>query len=288
MTIAHQGASNIGVSSRRITKHIFHSMKMHPSSDCFLFTRPYSLTERVQEEKPIWMEAGTAFILSVTRLLERLLDYRSVMQGDENRDKRMSCTVNLLNFYKTEINRKEMYLRYIYKLFDLHTQAENYTEAGFTLKLYADMLSWDKETLTFAPNDNVGQPEWQRKENLYQEVSVLASADSATFFSHFFRSPQILKNFDKGKCWEKGIPLCKELAIFYETKRFDYNCLSHILILEAKFFQNILTQIRLEPEYFRVGFYGMGFPLFVRVSFNLMLAVVREQNLRKNDYIFTE
>lgn len=129
-----------------------------------------SLTERMQEEKPVWMEAGSAFILSVTRLLERLLDYRSVMQGDENRDKRMSCTVNLLNFYKTEINRKEMYLRYIYKLFDLHTQAENYTEAGFTLKLYADMLSWDKETLTFAPNDNVGQPEWQRKENLYKEV----------------------------------------------------------------------------------------------------------------------
>lgn len=82
-------------------------------------------------------------------------------------------------------------------------------------------------------------------------------------------SLQILKNFDKGKCWEKGIPLCKELAIFYETKRFDYNCLSNILIMEAKFFQNILTQIRPEPEYFRVGFYGMGFPLFVRVSKSL-------------------
>ena len=32
------------------------------------------------------------------------------MLGDENRDKRMTCTVNLLNFYKT-LNRKEMYLR---------------------------------------------------------------------------------------------------------------------------------------------------------------------------------
>ena len=60
--------------------------------------------------------------------------------------------------------------RYIYKLHDLHLQADNYTEAGFTLKLYADMLSWDKETLTFAPNDIAGQPEWQRKEKLYHEV----------------------------------------------------------------------------------------------------------------------
>lgn len=63
------------------------------------------------------------------------------------------------------------HFRYIYKLYDLHLQAENYTEAGFTLKLYADMLCWSKETLTFAPNDVVGQQEWERKENLYKEVS---------------------------------------------------------------------------------------------------------------------
>lgn len=67
----------------------------------------------MQTDDPVWREAGEAFITSVTRLLERLLDYRSVMQGEENRDKRMSCTVNLLNFYKNEINRKEMYLRYV-------------------------------------------------------------------------------------------------------------------------------------------------------------------------------
>ncbi|XP_055847546.1 dedicator of cytokinesis protein 3 isoform X2 [Episyrphus balteatus] len=201
------------------------------------------LLEKVQTENPNWKDSAIAFITSVTRLLERLLDYRSVMQGEENRDKRMSCTVNLLNFYNNEINRKEMYLRYIYKLHDLHLQAENYTEAGFTLKLYASMLTWDRESISNAPNDNTDQLEWQRKEKLYHEI---------------------LKYFDKGKCWEKGIPLCKELAHLYETRLFDYNKLSEILNLEAKFFQNILTQLRPEPEYFRVGFYGMGLPLFVR------------------------
>lgn len=54
------------------------------------------LLDRVQSEDPAWKDSGTAFITSITRLLERLLDYRSVIQGDENRDKRMSCTVNLL------------------------------------------------------------------------------------------------------------------------------------------------------------------------------------------------
>lgn len=73
----------------------------------------FSILERLETENPPWCEAGKVFIKSVTKLLERLLDYRNVMQGDENRDKRMSCTVNLLNFYKSEIDRKEMYLRYV-------------------------------------------------------------------------------------------------------------------------------------------------------------------------------
>uniref|UniRef100_A0A182W3H0 DOCKER domain-containing protein n=1 Tax=Anopheles minimus TaxID=112268 RepID=A0A182W3H0_9DIPT len=198
------------------------------------------LLERVQTENPSWRESGIAFISSVTRLLERLLDYRSVMQGDENRDKRMTCTVNLLNFYNDEINRKEMYVRYIYKLLDLHLGAENYVEAGLTLKLCADMLSWDSENVSDESN---GPREWEQKEKIYKSI---------------------ISYFDKGKCWEKGIPLCKELAMFYEGKRFDYNRLSDVLVQEAKFFQNILTQLRPEPEYFRVGYYGTGFPSFVR------------------------
>lgn len=77
----------------------------------YILTFYFRLLEHVEAENPSWRETGITFINSVTQLLERLLDYRSVMQGDENRDKRMTCTVNLLNFYKTEFNRKEMYLR---------------------------------------------------------------------------------------------------------------------------------------------------------------------------------
>ncbi|KAG9346553.1 hypothetical protein JZ751_006864 [Albula glossodonta] len=49
------------------------------------------------------------FVSLVRGLLERLLDYRAVM-SDESRNNRMSCTVNLLNFYK-DINREGMYIR---------------------------------------------------------------------------------------------------------------------------------------------------------------------------------
>lgn len=137
-----------------------------------------------------------------------------------------------------------MYLRYIYKLHDLHMAAENFTEAGFTMKLYADQLGWSS-TILAADHNHPQQPEWQRKELLYHKI---------------------IHYFDRGKCWEKGIPLCKELAGLYETRLYDYAKLSEVLKVQAKFLDNILTQLRPEPEYFRVGFYGLGFPLFVRVS----------------------
>ena len=34
---------------------------------------------------------------------------------------------------------------------------------------------------------------------------------------------------------------------------------------EAEFFQKIIGELRVEPEYFMVGYYGKGFPLFLRV-----------------------
>lgn len=71
-----------------------------------------------------------------------------------------------------------MYLRYIYKLHALHVPADNYTEAGFTLKLYADSLNWTNTPIVKDPVAPPGQMEWQRKEELYQ---------------------QIIKYFDKGK-----------------------------------------------------------------------------------------
>ncbi|KAM3961593.1 LOW QUALITY PROTEIN: dedicator of cytokinesis protein 3-like [Aphomia sociella] len=198
------------------------------------------LMERVSTEG--WREAGAAFVGCVTRLLERLLDYRAVMQGAEHRDKRMAATVNLLNFYKNEIDRKEMYLRYVYKLHDLHIGSENFVEAGCTLLLYAETLSWESDQVG-VDHEYPDTPEWKRKEALYN---------------------QVLQYFDRGKCWEKGLPLLRELARLYEVRLCDYARLAHCLRSHATFLDSVLADLRPEPEYFRVGFYGNGCPLFVR------------------------
>jgi hypothetical protein len=62
-----------------------------------------------------------------------------------------------------------MYIRYIHKLHDLHLAAENFSEAGFTMTLYADQLAWGMNTLPASPHFPA-QPEWQRKEMIYRKI----------------------------------------------------------------------------------------------------------------------
>uniref|UniRef100_A0AAX7V4S6 Dedicator of cytokinesis 3 n=1 Tax=Astatotilapia calliptera TaxID=8154 RepID=A0AAX7V4S6_ASTCA len=194
---------------------------------CNLLHASCSLLEKIEQET--WRETGISFVTSVTRLMERLLDYRHRKFGF------------VVNFYKSEINKEEMYIRYIHKLCDMHLQAENYTEAAFTLLLYWELLHWDerplKEFLHYP-----SQTEWHRKEGLCRKV---------------------IHYFNKGKCWEYGIPLCRELAFQYESL-YDYQSLSWIRKMEAAYYDNIMEQQRLEPEFFRVGFYGRKFPFFLR------------------------
>ncbi|XP_048404367.1 dedicator of cytokinesis protein 4 isoform X9 [Stegostoma tigrinum] len=120
---------------------------------------PYpSLLKKIERET--WRESGISLVATVTRLMERLLDYRDCMKVAEVDGKKIGCTVSLL-------------------------------------------------------------------------------------------------------CWENGIILCRELADQYESF-YDYRNLSKMRMMEASFYDKIMDQQRLEPEFFRVGFYGKKFPFFLR------------------------
>uniref|UniRef100_A0A674JTI8 Dedicator of cytokinesis protein 4 n=1 Tax=Terrapene triunguis TaxID=2587831 RepID=A0A674JTI8_9SAUR len=192
-------------------------------------------------ERETWRESGVSLIATVTRLMERLLDYRDCMKIGEVDGKKIGCTVSLLNFYKTELNKEEMYIRYIHKLYDLHLKAQNFTEAAYTLLLYDELLEWSDRPLREFLNYPM-QTEWQRKEYLHLTI---------------------IQNFDRGKCWENGIILCRKIAEQYESY-YDYRNLSKLRMMEASLYDKIMDQQRLEPEFFRVGFYGKKFPFFLR------------------------
>ncbi|XP_064631450.1 dedicator of cytokinesis protein 1-like isoform X3 [Lineus longissimus] len=189
-------------------------------------------------------DQGLPFVETVKRLMQHLLEYRSVMD-DEIKENRMNCIVNLLNFYH-EINRQEMYIRYLHKLCDLHLECDNYTEAAHTLVIYARLLKWSDDVLSqILQSDKYPECQTHRelKERLYYDV---------------------IGYFDKGKMWEKGLELCKELSDQYENETFNYSELSKLLDMQSQFYRNIMQLPRPEPEYFRVGFYGKGFPSFLQ------------------------
>uniref|UniRef100_A0A3Q1IDB5 Dedicator of cytokinesis 1 n=1 Tax=Anabas testudineus TaxID=64144 RepID=A0A3Q1IDB5_ANATE len=191
-------------------------------------------------------KTGENFVTLVVRLLERLLDYRTIMH-DENKENRMSCTVNV----------------YLYKLCDLHKECDNYTEAAYTLLLHAKLLKWSDEQCAAHLTQRDGYQattQGQLKDQLYQ---------------------QIINYFDKGKMWEEAIILGKELAEQYENEMFDFEQLSASLRKQAQFYENIVKVIRPKPDYFAVGYYGMGFPTFLR---NKMFIYRGKEYERREDF----
>uniref|UniRef100_A0ACB8FPZ4 Dedicator of cytokinesis protein 4 n=1 Tax=Sphaerodactylus townsendi TaxID=933632 RepID=A0ACB8FPZ4_9SAUR len=57
---------------------------------------PYpSLLKKIERET--WRESGVSLIATVTRLMERLLDYRDCMKMGDVDGKKIGCTVSLLN-----------------------------------------------------------------------------------------------------------------------------------------------------------------------------------------------
>ncbi|KAJ6223195.1 hypothetical protein RDWZM_001740 [Blomia tropicalis] len=190
------------------------------------------------------------FVKEISQQIEKLLVYRTVVKSDDSSESLMGCVVDLLDFYE-RIGRREMYIRYLYKLYDLHLKSENYIEAAYTLARHNILLEWSDKPLDNMLQNNQMFPSCKThrdlKELLFQEIFT---------------------NIDKGQLWEAGIVFCKELIQQYENVFFDYVRLSEQLIKMSDYYKQIVSQIRLEPEYFHVTYYGNGFPvLFQGKSF---------------------
>lgn len=204
----------------------------------------YEIMMKLCHEHNTLCKEGENFVRIVTGLLERLLEYRCII-NDESKENRMACTVSLLQFY-SEMNRKEMYIRYVNKLCDLHMEFDDYTEAAFTLKLHSNLLMWNDTPLPpllKSHRHSNSCTHRQLKESLYHEI---------------------IEHFYKGKQFECAINMCKELAQQYENEVYDYCKLSNIHNKMAEFYQKIIKEMRHDSEYFRVAFYGQKFPEFLR------------------------
>ncbi|EJU03981.1 hypothetical protein DACRYDRAFT_105054 [Dacryopinax primogenitus] len=184
-------------------------------------------------------ERVSDFLESVDLFLELLLNVRELPDGDEYQDDRVIATLRLMNFIR-RIGRDEIYIKYVHQLVNMHLQSQNFVEAALTLKLHADLYDWDMTSIV-DPMEELNLPRqshFERKEML----SLL-----------------VLDYLGKGKAWEIGVEICKELATQHGEVTFNYQKLSEILMHQATLLDRIVNDQRYYPEYFRVGFYG-NFP----------------------------
>lgn len=95
-------------------------------------------------------EQGSEFVRTAVRLMKYLLEYRNVINcssTSENNEQISLCLMRILEFCYAQ-KQQEMYLRYLYKLCDLHLKCDNFSEAAYVLKLHTNMLKWTDDALT--------------------------------------------------------------------------------------------------------------------------------------------
>ncbi|KAI8336596.1 hypothetical protein BC941DRAFT_427545 [Chlamydoabsidia padenii] len=188
---------------------------------------------------------GQGLVDSLANLMELLLKIRSLPMGSaEFMDERINATLQLMKFIQV-CERQEIYVKYVHQLVDLHLQNNNFVEAALTLRFHADLLSWDPyDEVDAIPELGFGvETQFTRKQALYETM---------------------ITYLDKGTAWELCVDLCQELADHYATTLVDYERCSGILHQKATFMENIVKKERYYSEYFRVGFYGRGFPAGLR------------------------
>ncbi|KAI9493267.1 hypothetical protein BDB00DRAFT_824192 [Zychaea mexicana] len=206
-----------------------------------------TLEQKLDEQKlaPELVQGGVKVVESISKFLGLLLQIRGLpLENDEFVEDRISATLKLMEFIQV-IQREDIYVKYVHQLVELHVSSSNYVEAALTLRFHGDLLSWDpQEELPAIPELNFpAQTAFIRKEKLYKDM---------------------ISYLEKGSAWELCIGLCKELAHEYEFTLYDYVKLSEILQRQAQYAQDIVKKERYFAEYFRVAFYGRGFPASVR------------------------
>lgn len=189
-------------------------------------------------------EQVEACLVSVNRFLDLLLSVRSLPLEEGYEDDRIAGTLKLLGFLR-QANRVSAFSTHVLRLVNLHLENQNYVEAALTLKLHADLHSWDMDSFVepFGELDLPRQSHFARKETLYM---------------------LILDYLGKGQAWEISVDICRELAQQYEFRSVNYVRLGEVLHHQAKLYQRIATEERAFPSYFRVAYYGQEWPPSLR------------------------
>ncbi|KAM9968732.1 hypothetical protein ACTFIW_000606 [Dictyostelium discoideum] len=182
------------------------------------------------------------FIHDINHFLYLITSFMNdVKSGDEEE---IFSSVSKLLYYLQEHKRTAQFIRFVHMTSRRHYEMGNYIEAAVTLMLHASLYQWDANKVIAQTASEYGsfpeQKESERKELLYKEILLC---------------------FNNGKAWDRAIPLVKELVHHFTMNICDMNSAATYLRQQGAFYQKINESA--DPvfeDYFRVGYYGKGFP----------------------------
>lgn len=188
---------------------------------------------------PMW-QAIKAMISTIDELLELL----AAVHSPENTETlRIMNTLQLMNFLK-DMQKENIFIRYVHQLADFQSKLNNKTEAGLALRLHADLYTWEPTRVkSLADPDYPEQFSFERKEQIYFEM---------------------IKYLEEGEAWESALASYRELADQYEHAHYDFAKLARTQRAMATIYDTIARGEWHSPRFFRVIYDGLGFPSSLR------------------------
>ncbi|KAF2405083.1 hypothetical protein EJ06DRAFT_11759 [Trichodelitschia bisporula] len=205
--------------------------------------------ELVDLFEPLVRQPDDPLFVAVKNLvatIEELLDLLVAVHSTDGSGEAFHImdTLHLMEFLK-DMQKEDIFIRYVHQLAQLQADAKNYTEAGLALRLHADLYDWDPATVLeplSEPHFST-QTAFERKEQLYF---------------------QMIKYYEDGQSWDNALGSYMELADQYEHNVFDFAKLARAQRSMATIYESISRGQRDNPRYFRVVYKGFGFPISLR------------------------
>ncbi|KAF2460451.1 hypothetical protein BDY21DRAFT_369462 [Lineolata rhizophorae] len=221
--------------SKTLTESILQKLFIGELMDLF---EPLSRTPEVS-----LYSAVKDLITTIDEMLDLLVAVHSTEATGEEAFHIMD-TLRLMEFLK-DMQKEDIYIRYVHQLAQLQADARNFTEAGLALRLHSELYEWDP-TAQVEPLEDPSfsaQTEFERKEFLYFEM---------------------IKFYEEGQSWDNALQAYSELATQYEHNVFDFAKLARTQRAMATIYEAIGKGERQNPRYFRVVYKGLGFPASLR------------------------
>lgn len=152
--------------------------------------------------------------------------------------------LRLMEFLR-DMQKEEIFIRYVHQLAQLQDDARNPTEAGLALRLHADLYDWDPTKIVppLLDPEFPAQSQFDRKEKIYFDI---------------------IKHFEDGEAWSSALSAYQELQEQYQNNVYDFPKLARTQRAIATVYETISKSEKLVPKYFRVVYKGMGFPPSLR------------------------